>query len=106
MATRVRIITGAIACIAGAVVLASAAAADPRQGKVLAQRRCANCHVVASGQANGYAMPFPTVARQQGFGAEKLAFFLLEPHPKTPGMGLGRREVTDLADYIATLAKK
>jgi hypothetical protein len=33
----------------------------------------------------------------------KIAFFLLELHPKMPDMGLSRREAADLAAYIATL---
>jgi len=100
--------TAAIAALIVANALASAAVADPRRGAALARRSCTSCHVVASGQAqaNPAAPPFPTVARRPGFDREKLAFFLLEPHPKTPTMGLGRRDVTDLADYIATLAKK
>jgi hypothetical protein len=35
------------------------------------------------------------------FSAEKLAFFLLEPHPKMPNMSLSRKEADDLAAYIA-----
>ena len=106
MAIRAR--TAAIAGLIVANALASAAAADPRRGGALVRRSCASCHVLASGQplTNPAAPPFPTVARQPGFGREKLAFSLLEPHPKTPTMGLGRRDATDLADYIATLAKK
>src|SRR5262245_30125201 len=102
MATRARM--AAIAALIAANALAPAAAADPRRGEALARRSCVSCHVVASGQAqaNPAAPPFPTVAKQPGFGRERLAFFLLEPHPKTPTMGLGRREATDLADYIAT----
>jgi hypothetical protein len=39
-----------------------------------------------------------------GFDRDKVAFFLLDPHPKMPDMALTRSEAADLADYIASLA--
>lgn len=38
-----------------------------------------------------------------GFDAAKLAFFLLDPHPKMPNMQLTRSEAADIAAYISTL---
>jgi hypothetical protein len=35
----------------------------------------------------------------------RLAFFLLDPHPKMPNMSLTRIEASDLAAYIASLAR-
>jgi mono/diheme cytochrome c family protein len=83
------------------------AAGDAENGKVLAQRWCAACHVVSSEQreANVAAPTFASIARQPGFDANKLVFFLLDPHPKMPNMSLTRREASDLAAYIATLGK-
>ena len=83
------------------------AAGDAENGKNLAQRWCAACHVVASEQrqASVAAPTFASIARQPGFDADKLAFFLLDPHPKMPNMSLTRREASDLAGYIATLGK-
>ena len=82
-------------------------AADADNGKRLAQRWCASCHVVAPDQktANADAPPFATIAKTAGFSADKLAFFLLEPHPKMPSMALTRNEANDIAAYIGTLAK-
>jgi hypothetical protein len=37
------------------------------------------------------------------FGASKIAFFLLYPHPKKPDMWLTMDEAADLARYIATM---
>jgi hypothetical protein len=48
---------------------------------------------------------FASIARRPGFDADKLAFFLLDPHAKMPNMSLTRREASDLAAYIATLAR-
>jgi len=82
-----------------------ARAADAANGEQLARRWCSSCHVVASDQvgATGEAPPFATIARRPDFDAAKVAFFLLDPHPKMPSMALSRNEAADLAAYIATL---
>ena len=80
-------------------------AADADQGKALAQRWCASCHLVERGQASAtdQAPPFAYLARMPEFDASKLAFLLLLPHPNMPEVSLNRAEVADLADYISTL---
>lgn len=99
--------TLALAAVAAASVGGPARAADAKNGALLAQRWCAACHVVANGQtrASTDAPPFATIARMPGFSAEKIAFFLLDPHPRMPDMALTRREAEDIAAYIASLAK-
>jgi mono/diheme cytochrome c family protein len=103
-----------IAAALAAVLMISIGSAPPARaagnadnGKTLAQRWCAACHVVSSEQrqASAAVPTFASIARQPGFNAEKLAFFLLDPHPKMPNMSLTRREASDLAAYIATLGK-
>jgi mono/diheme cytochrome c family protein len=86
----------------------SSALADSDDGEKLARRWCAACHLVASDQQRTTtdAPPFATIARTPGFNREKLAYFLLEPHPKMPNMALSRSEAADLADYIAKLGRK
>lgn len=49
------------------------------------------------------ATPFATVAKRGGFDAAKLAFFLLDPHPKMPNIQLTRSEAADIAAYISIL---
>ncbi len=80
-------------------------AADADHGADLAKRWCASCHAVTSEQkqASADVAPFAAVARKPDFSAEKLAFFLLDPHPKMPNFALSRTEASDLAAYIATL---
>jgi hypothetical protein len=51
----------------------------------------------------GEASPFTTIAAKPDFDAAKLAFFMLDPHPKMPDMSLFRTEAVDLAAYIASL---
>jgi len=84
-----------------------AKAADADHGADLAKRWCAACHVVDSGQtrANADAPTFATIAKGADFSPEKVAFFLLDPHPKMPNFPLSRTEAADLAAYIGSLRK-
>jgi hypothetical protein len=85
----------------------AAMAADPDHGSQLAKRWCATCHLVDSDQkqASADVLPFATIARKPDFSPEKLAFFLLDPHPKMPNFPLSRAEAADIAAYIASLRK-
>ncbi len=88
-----------------ALVVVPVQAADIRNGESVARRWCATCHVVASDQRGpaSEAPPFASIAKRPDFDAQKLAFFLLNPHPKMPDMGLSRGATEDLAAYIASL---
>ena len=85
----------------------AAIAADADKGAQLAQRWCATCHVVDNRQrqASADVPPFAAIARKPDFSSEKLAFFLLDPHPKMPNFSLNRVEAANLAAYIASLRK-
>ena len=80
-------------------------AADANHGAELAKRWCAACHLVDSAQTRASAdvPPFATIARKSDFTPEKVAFFLLEPHPKMPNFPLSRNEAADIAAYIGSL---
>jgi mono/diheme cytochrome c family protein len=82
-------------------------AADAAQGRQLALRWCASCHAVTAepSRTADTPPPFANVAQRPDFDASRLAFFLLNPHPVMPNMGLSRSEATDLAAYIASLRK-
>lgn len=82
-----------------------ALAADANHGADLAKRWCASCHVVTDGQtaANADVPSFASVARRPDFSPERLAFFLLDPHPKMPNFPLSRIEAADIAAYIGSL---
>ena len=90
---------------AAAVGVTSAFGADAQNGLRIARQWCASCHIVTSNQRTGSDVtpPFATIARIPDFDAPKIAFFLLDPHPKMPDMSLARDEAADLAAYIATL---
>jgi mono/diheme cytochrome c family protein len=82
-------------------------AADISHGRQLARRWCISCHLVVSNQrqATTEAPPFATIARRPDFDANRVATFLLNPHPKMPNMSLTRVEAADLAAYIGSLAR-
>jgi cytochrome c len=84
-----------------------AQAADPANGKRLAERWCAACHVVSDEQrqASTAAPTFSEIARQPGFDAGRLAWFLLDPHPIMPNMSLTRSEASDIAAYIQRMTR-
>jgi mono/diheme cytochrome c family protein len=99
-----RIVYGLISLVFAGTLATGASAADAANGKILAQRWCAACHVVASDQqiANGQAAPFSAIGKTLDLDAGKLALFLLVPHPKMPDMALSRAEAADLAAYIVS----
>jgi mono/diheme cytochrome c family protein len=80
-------------------------AADASNGKRLAERWCAACHVVTANQreANADAPPFEEIAKRPNFSERGLATFLLDPHAKMPNMSLTRVESADIAAYVGTL---
>jgi mono/diheme cytochrome c family protein len=85
----------------------AAVAADAQHGAELAKRWCATCHLVESGQkqANADVPSFAAIATKSDFTPEKVAFFLLDPHPKMPNFPLSRNEAADLAAYIGSLRR-
>jgi mono/diheme cytochrome c family protein len=84
-----------------------AAAADPTHGGDLAKRWCATCHLVEGQQkqASADVPSFAMIAARTDFSPEKVAYFLLDPHPKMPSFPLTRTEASDLAAYIGSLRK-
>ena len=97
-----------LAAMALAANLTTAArAADASHGEIIAKRWCAACHVVAPDQKQGSdkVPSFVSIAKRPGFSTAKLAFFLLDPHPKMPDMALTRAEAEDIAAYIARLGR-
>ena len=100
---KIQVLVVAAAGLSGPAALA----ADANHGAELAKRWCASCHLVDTGQkqASTDAAPFDAIAHKTDFSAEKVAFFLLDPHPKMPNFPLNRGEAADLAAYIGSLRK-
>ena len=102
MSTAVRLAAAALYVLAS---VTPSAAADALNGKDIAKRWCASCHLVDKNQtsATDQAPPFTYFARMPDFDENKLAFLLLMPHPNMPNVSLNRAEVSDLTDYIRSL---
>jgi mono/diheme cytochrome c family protein len=100
---KISVSLAAAACLSASAALA----ADADHGADLAKRWCASCHLVTSDQkqASADVPAFAAIARKPDFSSEKLAFFLLDPHPKMPNFPLSRTEAGDLAAYIGSLRK-
>jgi hypothetical protein len=45
------------------------------------------------------------IAAKTDFSPERVAYFLLEPHPKMPSFPLSRTEASDIAAYISSLRR-
>lgn len=81
---------------------------DPAAGERLAVRWCSSCHLVQprQAQASADAPSFSAIARASDFNAERVATFLLAPHPKMPSYSLSRIEARAISSYIESLAKR
>lgn len=99
----IAILTAAMAALA----VSPGYAADAQHGLDLAKRWCASCHLVSPDQqrASADVPSFAAISRSPNFNAARLAYFLLDPHPKMPELGLSRAAANDLAAYIASLKK-
>src|SRR6478752_7083463 len=74
--------------VCATITTTSTFAANADQGENLVKRWCSGCHLVSADQksARTEAPTFPSVAARSDFDRAKLAFFLLDPHPKMPNM--------------------
>ena len=84
-----------------------ARAQDVTRGKVMAQRWCANCHVVAPsatiGSANGL-QTFPALAADPKINESKLRAAMTAQHGgRRPDFALTKQEQDDLITYIFSL---
>ena len=83
-------------------------AGDADSGRLLARRWCAGCHVVEAGvytQGTGEAPPFPALASDARWTAERLRAFLMVPHPPMPPVNLSSYDIDDLVAHIQSLKK-
>ena len=88
------------------VVLFSSAAgaADPAEGRGLAQQWCSSCHAVAPGKAgNEQAPSFESIVRDRDRSPEWLSAWLSTPHELMPDLSLSRQEIAALIAYLDTL---
>jgi mono/diheme cytochrome c family protein len=77
-------------------------AADPDEGRRLAERWCSSCHVVSSSQTKGQdGVPsFAKIGAARELDERALTAFLSSPHPRMPDMALTRPELAALVAWI------
>jgi cytochrome c len=76
------------------------------RGRELAERLCANCHIVNADpavRANPDVPGFPAIAGRSDATAERLAGRIIIPHPAMPGVQLTVAEIRDVVAYILSL---
>lgn len=94
----------AITLLATAAAPLTAVAADPAAGLALAQRWCANCHVVGTGVPGTDTAPaFPSLALRHGGDVDWVRAWLSTAHPRMPDLHLSRQEIDDVIAYLRSL---
>jgi len=76
---------------------------DAAEGRLLAERWCANCHRIAPGgpgPQDDAAPTFAAIAARPGRNAEAISTFLRAPHGAMPDFGITLRQSQDLAAYL------
>ena len=93
------VLSGALLIMGGSV----RAAGDPVAGKDIANRRCAQCHLVDGGRMRGGARPFPVIAHDVSWTDHRLADFLTKSHGGMRGFLISQQEIDNLVAYIRSL---
>jgi mono/diheme cytochrome c family protein len=97
----------------GGLLLAGAASAgaqetgDAREGRVLVDKLCRSCHLVAPDQRGPVPDGVPSfmaIAGRPGLDAKSIEARLVRPpHPMMPDPPLDQRQMRDVAAYILSL---
>lgn len=92
--------------LVGTLMPAAALAADPAEGRALAERWCASCHAVAPGEASNERAPaFESIVNENGRSDEWISTWLSTPHGMMPDLALTRQEIAALVAYFDSLRK-
>jgi cytochrome c len=104
---RRRAILGMVGALLGRLVTTDAWA-DARQGLVLAEQWCAECHSVRRDRASGNPdLPtFSEIAAEPSATAYALRIFLRTPHATMPNFVLDADDIDDIVDYILSLKRR
>lgn len=104
-----RAVTIPIVMVLSIATCGLAAAQDAVRGQALAERWCANCHVVnreaTTGRADGLPT-LPAIAARKDVTAATLKGAMTATHSRMPDLQLGARDQEDLVAYIFSLRPK
>ena len=97
--------TFALACIAAVSFGLSAEARDIENGQAIAERWCAQCHIVSPTQTTPASdiATFSEIATRFADDQSALSALLSGAHPPMPDMSLTREEIVDLVTFIGSL---
>ena len=78
---------------------------DDVEGKEVAKRWCAACHLVSTDQTNASSdvPPFAEIKKKHDGKMKFLEAFLTQSHPRMPDMNLSYREIQNLIAYFESL---
>lgn len=94
------------ACLALSTPVTAEEAGDAGRGASYAQKICAECHAVLSGESyspDPQAPPFQVVAETTGMTHRALAVWLQSSHPNMPNIMLEAGDRDDVIAYIMSL---
>ena len=97
-------IAAALAAVSGPVLAQERG--NTKEGEMLAQMTCAQCHAVERHQLrspNQHAPTFEAIARMRGISAMAIRVALRTSHREMPNLSLTTDEVDDVAAYILDL---
>jgi mono/diheme cytochrome c family protein len=90
--------------LAAVPALGGAQAADPSEGREVAERWCSSCHAIAPGSASDEQAPaFESIVVEDGRSDEWISTWLSTPHEVMPDLALTRNEISALVAYFDSL---
>ncbi|MCW5698548.1 MAG: hypothetical protein KIT00_01775 [Rhodospirillales bacterium] len=94
--------------IGGGRAFAADLPGDPILGREIAERQCAECHIVAPGEdvVLGGLPTFQMMADDPSATETSLRVFLQTPHGEMPDIVLSRDQTSDLIAYILGLKSR
>ncbi|WP_439577897.1 c-type cytochrome [Elioraea sp.] len=98
-----------LAAVLAAPALTQTGPGDPVQGRTIAERWCASCHLVSPrpvGPVGDGATTFQSIAERATTTALSLRVFLRTPHGRMPDLNLSQAETDDLISYILSLRRR
>lgn len=84
-------------------IAVAASAADPIEGRKLAERWCADCHDIDGKTATDRVPGWRQIVNERNRSTEYIRSFLTHPHGEMPPLQLSRHEIDDLLAYIGSL---
>jgi cytochrome c len=84
----------------------TARAADPAEGRRIAERWCSSCHVAGDRSGGTDAVPtLESIANDRRRSPDWVRQWLNDPHPPMPNLPLTRVQIEDVVAYLGSLSR-